>query len=141
MLSSCNHGNRQKLVGRVQPDCFQSLERQRAPFHPWSGIDSPATGMGQVMFTAWNIFAMILDPKVHLASGKLAALDFPISFILFVCYKPPYLTLLGNVSALLKSQPVYDIIVAYIWIVHYEYTPGSLEYNIWESLCNFCILY
>jgi len=30
----------------------------------------------KVMLTAWNIFNMILDPKVHLASGKFAALEF-----------------------------------------------------------------
>lgn len=74
-------------------------------------------------------------------SGKFAALDFQIRFLLFVSYTGPYLALLGNVPALLKSQPVYDIIVAYTWIACYEYTPGNLECNIWESLCNFCILY
>lgn len=116
MLSSCNQGNRQKLVSRIQPDCFQFLERQRAPFILCLELTVLQLAWIKVMLNAWNMFTVILDSKVHLASGKFATLDFWISFLLFVCYKPPDLALLGNVSALLKTQPVYDIIVAYIWI-------------------------
>lgn len=76
MLSSCNHGNRQKLVGRIQPDCFQSLEIKGLPFILALELTVLQLAWVKVMFTAWNIFTVILDPKAHLASGKFTALNF-----------------------------------------------------------------
>lgn len=78
MLSSRNHGNRQKLVGWIQPDCFQFLQRQRAPFHPGLALTALVLQLAlvKVMFTADNISTVILGLAVHLTSEKLVSLEF-----------------------------------------------------------------
>lgn len=74
------------LLVTVETDKNQLFGQNQTDFGFWKGKGLPfilvleltvlQLAWVKVMFATWNIFTVMLEPKVHLGPGKFAALDF-----------------------------------------------------------------